>query len=144
MNALTASNLKDSFLYDRKPKKILEKYWDKMNRMACGIIRSCLTQDLKYHVMTKTSARKIRELLESKYLTQSIKKQLQLKRRFYRFQLKKEIFISEHMNNYTKFLVDLVNVDEVIKDEDKALILLSFLPDDVYETFVLTLINGIP
>ena len=69
---------------------------------------------------------------------------LHLKRRFYRFQLKKEIFISEHMNNYTKFLVDLVNVDEVIKDEDKALILLSFLPDDVYETFVFTLINGIP
>jgi len=74
----------------------------------------------------------------------SNKNRLHLKRRFYRFQLKKEIFISEHMNNYTKFLVDLVNVDEVIKDEDKALILLSFLPDDVYETFVFTLINGIP
>ena len=86
-----------------------------------------MTQDLKYHVMTKTSARKIRELLESKYLTQSIKKQLQLKRRFYRFQLKKEIFIDEHMNNYTKLLADLANVEEVIKDADKALILLSSL-----------------
>jgi len=33
-----------------------------------------------------------------------------------------------------------VNVD--IKAEDKALILLNSLPDEEYETFVLTLING--
>jgi len=32
-------------------------------------------------------------------------------------------------------------VNEVIKDEDKALILLSFLSDEEYETFVLILIN---
>ena len=32
-------------------------------------------------------------------------------------------------------------MDEVIKDEDKALILLSSFPDDDYETFILTLIN---
>ena len=43
------------------------------------------------------------------------------------------------MNDYTKFLADLANVDVVIEDEDKALILLSF---ENYETFVLTLING--
>ena len=30
---------------------------------------------------------------------------------------------------------------EVIKDEEKTLILLSSLPDDDYETFVLTFIN---
>jgi len=29
-----------------------------------------------------------------------------------------------------KLLADLANMDEVIKDENKALILLSFLPDD--------------
>ena len=46
------------------------------------------------------------------------------------------------MNNYTKFLTDLANVDEMIKDEDKALILLNSLPDEEHETFVLTLING--
>jgi len=45
------------------------------------------------------------------------------------------------MNNYTKLLADLVNVDLVIEEEDKALILLSSLPDEDYETFILTLIN---
>ena len=46
------------------------------------------------------------------------------------------------MNNYTKLLTDLANVDEMIKNNDKVLILLSSLPDEDYETFVLTLINS--
>ena len=33
-----------------------------------------------------------------------------------------------------------MNVD--IEEEDKALILLNSLPDEEYETFILTLING--
>jgi len=45
------------------------------------------------------------------------------------------------MNNYTKLLIDLVNVDVKIEEEDKALILLNSLPDEEYETFTLTLIN---
>ena len=35
-----------------------------------------------------------------------------------------------------------MNVDVDIEDEDKALIQLSSLPDEEYDTFVLTLING--
>jgi len=46
------------------------------------------------------------------------------------------------MNNYTKLLTELVNVDVSIEEEDKALILLNSRPDEEYETFVLTLING--
>ena len=42
------------------------------------------------------------------------------------------------MNNYTKLLVDLANVEVVIADED---ILLSSLPDEDYKIIVLTLIN---
>ena len=46
------------------------------------------------------------------------------------------------MNNYTKLLTDLVNVDVDIEEEDKVLILLNSLPDEEYKTFVFTLING--
>ena len=45
------------------------------------------------------------------------------------------------MNNYTKLLTDLVNIDVKIEEEDKAMILLNYLPDEEYETFTLTLIN---
>jgi len=45
------------------------------------------------------------------------------------------------MNNYTKFLTDLVNVDVDIEEEKKALILLNSLPDEEYKTFIFPLIN---
>jgi len=35
--------------------------------------------------------------------------------------LKKGLSIAEHMNNYTKLLTDLVNVDMDIEEQDKAL-----------------------
>ena len=71
----------------------------------------------------------------------NIDNRLHLKRRLYHLQLKKDISIGEHMNNYMKLLAYLVNVDVVIEDEDNALILLSSLPDEDCETYVLTLLN---
>jgi len=50
--------------------------------------------------------------------------------------------MDENMNNYTKLLTDLVNVDVNIDEEDKAVILLNSLPEEENETFTLTLING--
>jgi len=113
-----------------------------MNRTVYGLIKSCLTHDIKYHVLHEISARQLWEILKKKYLTKSIKSRLQLKRRLYRFQMKRGLSVDEHMNNYTKLLTDLVNVYVKIDEEDKAVILLNSLSDEKYETFTLTLING--
>jgi len=78
--------------------------------------------------MNETSVKKIWETFASKYLTKSIENRLYLKRRLYRFQLKREVSISDHTNTYTKLLADLANIDVVIDEEDKALILFSSLP----------------
>jgi len=58
------------------------------------------------------------------------------------FSVKEGVSISDHINNYTKFLADLANMNVDIDDKDKVLITLSSLPDEGYKTFVLTLING--
>ena len=107
-----------------------------MNRMACGLIRSW------HHVLHETSVRWLWEILEKKNLTKSIESCLQLRMMLYRFQLQRGLFIDEHMNNYTKFLTDLVNVDVKIDKENKAVILLNSFPEKEYEIFTLTLING--
>ena len=106
-----------------------------------GVIRSCLSQDLKFDVINETSTKKIWETLTRKYLTKNVENRLHLKRRLYHFQLKRGVSISDHINTYTKLLADLAKVDVVIKEEDKAFILLTSVPDEGYETFVLTLIN---
>jgi len=74
-------------------------------------------------------------------LTKNVENHLHLKKRLNHFQLKRGTTISEHINIYMKLLVNLVNLDAVIDIEDKILILLSSLPDERYETFVLILIN---
>jgi len=65
MDALTISDLEYSLLYDKKLGEISKKDWDKMNQTTCDAVRSCLTQDLKYHVMIEIFSRKIWEILES-------------------------------------------------------------------------------
>jgi len=64
-----SSNLEDTLRLEKKPEAASEQDWKKMNRTACGMIRSCLTQDIKYHVLYETSARQLWEILMKKYLT---------------------------------------------------------------------------
>ena len=53
MDALTTSNLEDSLRLEEKLEETSEKDWDKMNQRACGIIRSYLTQNIKYHILMR-------------------------------------------------------------------------------------------
>ena len=103
------------------------------------LIRSCLSQDIKYLAQHETSAKHLWETLEKKYLTKSVESRLQLKSKLYQFQMKKGSSVNEHINRYTKLLTDLVNVDVKVDEEDKAIILLNSLPAEEYETFTLTL-----
>jgi len=64
LDALNVQNLEDSLELQEKPTEMEEKVRKKMNRMMCGVIRSCLSQDLKYDVTNETSAKKIYETRE--------------------------------------------------------------------------------
>ena len=57
MDALNASNLEDTLLLERKKNTTTDEEWAKMNRSACGLIRSCLSQDIKYLTQHETSAK---------------------------------------------------------------------------------------
>ena len=41
--------------------------------------------------------------------------------------MRRGISLDKHMNEFTKPLADLIDLDEIIKDEDKALLLLNLL-----------------
>ena len=57
MDALNAKNLEDTLEFQERPAEVDENVWKKMNRTACGVISSYLTQDLKYDVMNVKSPR---------------------------------------------------------------------------------------
>ncbi|KAI0523135.1 hypothetical protein KFK09_005525 [Dendrobium nobile] len=51
------------------------------------------------------------------------------------------ITIDEHLNDFTKLLANLLNLDKEDGDEDKTLLLLNSLPDE-YEKCMMMLIHG--
>ena len=106
MDALTTSNLEDTLRLEKKRASTTEEDWDKMNRTACGLIRSYLTQDIKYHVLRETSGRQLWEILEKKYLMKSTR--LQLKSKLYSFQMQRGCSINEHLNRYIRLLTNLI------------------------------------
>ena len=116
-DALNAQNLEETIMVHERSPKYDEAIWEKMNRNTCGVIRSCLEQELKYDVIGVTSAMKMWEILNNKYLTKSVENMLHLLRRLFRFQMSRGTSLATHVNNYTKLLSDLTNVDEKILDE---------------------------
>ncbi|TXG55684.1 hypothetical protein EZV62_020940 [Acer yangbiense] len=61
--------------------------------------------------------------------------------KLFRFRYKKGTPMIEHLNNYSKILAYLQNLDVEIIDEDKSLLLLNSLPD-TYEHLTTTLLYG--
>ena len=129
------------FVLEDKPSSMDETEWVKMNRLACGSIRLCLAKDVKYFVMRESMARTLWQKLEDKYMTKSMENRLYLKKKLFRFQFVEGTSMIGHLNAFNKLIADLLNLDEVVKDEDKALILLNSLPDS-YEHLATTLIYG--
>ncbi|KAH9669389.1 Integrase catalytic domain-containing protein [Citrus sinensis] len=118
-----------------------EEIWDRMNEKACGQIRSCLTKEVKYLVKDEECAVTLWRTLEEKYLVKSSKNRLHAMSQVYGFRMKPGVSMHDHVSRFEKLLADLKNLDEDIKDEVKAMILLHSLPEE-YSHFVTTLIYG--
>ncbi|KAH9672466.1 hypothetical protein KPL70_017737 [Citrus sinensis] len=112
-----------------------------MNEKACGQIRSCLTKEVKYLVKDEECAVTLWRTLEEKYLVKSPENHLHVMSQVYGFRMKPGVSMHNHVSRFEKLLADLKNLDEDIKDEIKAMILLHSLPDE-YSHFVITLIYG--
>ncbi|KAH9714714.1 Integrase catalytic domain-containing protein [Citrus sinensis] len=118
-----------------------EGIWDRINEKACGQIRSCLTKEVKYLVKDEECAVTLWRTLEEKYLVKSPENCLHAMSQVYGFRIKSGVSMHDHVSRFEKLLADLKNLDEDIKDEVKAMILLHSLPEE-YSHFVTTLIYG--
>lgn len=129
------------FALGDKPDNCDEQEWDRINRQTCGFIRLCLAKDQKYFVMRETKAKDLWKRLEDKFMTKSVENRLYLKKKLFRFQYRAGSSLSEHLNDFSKILADLRNLDASILDEDKALLLLNSLPS-TYDHLSTTLLYG--
>ncbi|KAI4331921.1 hypothetical protein L6164_016867 [Bauhinia variegata] len=121
----------DFALEEEKPDDIEEKDWTRINRLACGTIRLCLSKEQKYPFMRETSAHKLWKELNKLYM----------RTKLYRFQYLPGTTMNKHITRFDSLVTDLLNLDENINDTDKALILLASLPDE-YEHLIVSMLAG--
>ena len=91
--------------------------------------------------MRETSAKKLWETLEEKYMKKSLKNMLYMKKKLYRFTYTPGMSMNDHVNSFNKLLAYLLNLDEQFEDKDKALLLLNSIPDK-YDHLTTTFLNG--
>ena len=75
----------DVALEENRPEDVVEKDWTRINRLACGTIRLCLSKELKYLFMRETSASKLWKEMEDKFMKKSTENKLYTRTKLYRF-----------------------------------------------------------
>ena len=75
------------------------------------------------------------------YMKKSISDKLYLKKQLYGLRMNEETTVFEHLNFFNKVISELLPVDVKIDEKDKALILLSSLPES-YNLIVTTMLYG--
>ena len=131
----------DVALEESRPEDVDEKDWARINRLACGTIRLCLSKELKYSFIRETSASKLWKEIEDKFMKKSTENKLYTRTKLYRFQYKPGTTMNDHITRFNSLVTDLLNLDEKVSDVDKALILLASLPDE-YEHLIVSMLTG--
>ena len=131
----------DVALEENRPEDVDEKDWARINRLACGTIRLCLSKELEYPFIRETSASKLWKKMEDKFMKKSTENKLYTRTKLYRFQYKPGTTVNDHITGFDSLVTDLLNLDEKVSDVDKALILLASFPDE-YEHLIVSMLTG--
>ncbi|GJV54301.1 hypothetical protein Tco_1450042 [Tanacetum coccineum] len=92
-------------------------------------------------ITKETTAAGIWTKLTSLYITKSLANRLYLKKKLYTYYMSPGTKLGDHIDEFNKLILDLENIDIEIKDEEKALMLLTSFPSS-YENFIKTLLYG--
>ena len=94
-----------------------------------------------YNVMDEEMTTGLWLKLETLYMMKSISNKLYLKKQLYWFCVNEGTAVLDNLNFFNKIIIELLAVDVKINKEDKALILLSSLPES-YDHIVTTMLYG--
>ncbi|KAH9667833.1 hypothetical protein KPL70_021191 [Citrus sinensis] len=112
-----------------------------INNKAHSTIILHLSDEVLKEVSKERTTSGLWEKLEELFLKKSLAKKLYMKRKLYTFSMKDGTSLKDHVDEFNKLILDLENVNIVLEDEDRALILFSSLLD-FYEHFVDILLYG--
>ncbi|GFY80950.1 hypothetical protein Acr_01g0007590 [Actinidia rufa] len=124
---------------DKKPETIKEDEWEELESRCVSTNRPCIADNIINNVMDEDLASALWEKLEKLYLAKSLTNKLHLKRQLYKMKIEEGRNLMEHMNVFNGYLDQLRKIDAKIEEEDKALLLLTSLPNS-YDILATTLL----
>lgn len=93
-----------------------EEDWKITNCVACGTIQSYLVREQKYPYMKKTSASKLWNVLEDKFLKKSNQNKLYMKKILLRFTYVLSTTMKNHITSFTKLETALQHMDMLVME----------------------------
>ena len=108
---------------------------------AHSTIILCLSDGVLREVAKENTISSLWTKLKELFLKKSSAKILYMKWKLYTFSMKERTIVKDHLDEFNKLILDLENVNIILEDKDRALIMLSSLSDS-YEHFVDTLLYG--
>ena len=126
---------------DGKPEGMKDDMWEELESQCVSTIRLYIADNIINNVMDEDSPSALWDKLEKLYLAKSLTNKLHLKRQLYKLKMDDGDNLMDHMNVFNGCLDQLRKVDVNIEEEDKALLLLTSLPDS-YENLVTTMLYG--
>nr|GEW98980.1 retrovirus-related Pol polyprotein from transposon TNT 1-94 [Tanacetum cinerariifolium] len=112
-----------------------------LNKKAHSAVILCFGNKVLREVTGETTIAGVWSQLETLYMTKSLANKLYLKKKLYTFYMPARRKIFEHIDEFSKIVLDLANIRVKFEDEDLTLLLLTSLPAS-YEHFVDTLHYG--
>ena len=128
-------------LEDKKPTDVENTKWEDMKLCAASTIRLALAPEIKYDVLEENNPKNLWEKLTKMYQSKSLANKLFLKKDLFGLKMEEDGDLRDHLNRFNGLINQLNSLDEKLKDEDKAVLLLVSLPKR-YNTVITSLLVG--
>lgn len=122
-----------------QPTKMSDEDWEDAKSQCMSTIRLCIADNIINNVVDESTPKELWSKLEKLYLGKNLTTKLNLKRELYRLKMAAQGI--EHMNVFNGIVDQLEKVDVKMEEEDKALILLTSLPES-FKNLVTTILYG--
>ena len=123
------------------PGSVTEFERKEMEMKAHSALQLSISDEVLCSVIQEKTAEGLWLKLEGLYMTKSLTKRLYLLQRLYQFRMKEGTSVEDHIHELNTTIMELRNVDEIVKDEHQAVILLCSLTQ-AYEPFVKSMMYG--